>query len=459
MKLDLKFDITAKLFLILLAMSVAISVTTGVVTRVSFKSQFMGYLNQHGAARLDALAPAFAKEFERSGNWDYFRNNRIRWIEFLRTTARTPNSPDLASVHLRMVLLDEQHRYVEGFQQDVRDAAMRPILVNDRTVGYLALRTLDNALTDADLRFKQRQLIASWIIGISVVLLASLAALWLSRTLLMPIRRITDATQQLADGDYSIRIQNNSDDTVGRLARDFNRLAEKLQRNEQLRRNFMADIAHELRTPLAVLRGEIEAIVDRVRDATPEALGSLQAEVTTLSKVIDDLYDLSLADIGALSYRMEPIDVSEALQSTLGAFRSRFAPLSLEPSTAIATNVHIKADKARIQQLFNNLLENMARYTRTPGSLRIECLDRNGNVEINFHDSGPGLTEEQRSHLFERFYRTGSAASTATRGAGLGLAICRKIVEAHGGTIAAKSSSLGGLLIAIQLPSYQASDV
>jgi two-component system, OmpR family, sensor histidine kinase BaeS len=453
----MKLDITAKLFFILLAMSIAISATTGVVTRMSFKSQFMGYLNQHGAARLEALAPEFAEEYQRHGGWDYFRNNRLRWIEFLRTTARTPNSPDLASVHLRMVLLDANRRYVEGFQQDAGEAAtMRPIIVNGRTVGFLALRSLENALTTADIRFKNRQLIASWIIGGSVALLAALAALWLSRTLLTPIQRITAATQQLADGDYTIRIENDSNDTVGRLARDFNRLAEKLQRNEQLRRNFMADIAHELRTPLAVLRGEIEAIVDRVREATPEALGSLQAEVTTLSKVIDDLYDLSLADIGALSYRMEPIDVSEALQSTLGAFRSRFAPLCLEPSTDIAAHIFIKADKARIQQLFNNLLENMARYTRTPGSLRIECAEHNGQVEIGFHDSGPGLTEEQRSHLFERFYRTGTATSTTTRGAGLGLAICRKIVEAHGGNIAAKSSPLGGLLIAIQLPSHQA---
>ena len=448
----MKFDITAKLFLILLAMSIAISVTTGVVTRVSFKSQFMGYLNQHGAARLDALAPEFAKEFERSGNWDYFRNNRIRWIEFLRVTARAPNSPDLASVHLRMVLLDEQRQYVEGFQQDVRDAAMRPIVAGGRTVGYLALRSLDNSLTDADLRFKQRQLIASWIIGISVVLLASLAALWLSRTLLMPIRRITDATQQLADGDYSIRIDNNSNDTVGRLARDFNRLAEKLQRNEQLRRNFMADIAHELRTPLAILRSEIEAIVDRVRDATPEALKSLQAEVTTLSKVVDDLYDLSLADIGALSYRMEPIDVSDALLSTLTAYETRFNALGLTASRDITPNIALRADPARIQQLFNNVLENMARYTRKPGSLRIECIASDQTVHIGFHDSGPGVSEEQRSHLFERFYRTSSTNHDTTRGAGLGLAICRKIVEAHGGTIAASASPLGGLLIDIRLP-------
>jgi len=449
----MKFDITAKLFLILLAMSIAISVTTGIVTRVSFKSQFIGYLNQQGISRVDTLAPALGAVYERNGGWDYFRDNLRVWIDFLRRTARTPNSPDLASVHLRMVLLDENRQYVAGYQRDVRNPAeTRPIVVNGATVGWLVLRSQENSLTAADLRFQHRQLVASWIIGGSVALLAAIAALWLSRTMLTPLRRITAATQQLADGDYTIRIAATSEDAVGRLGRDFNRLAEKLQRNEHLRRNFMADIAHELRTPLAVLRSEIEAILDRVREATPQALKSLQAEVGTLTKVVDDLYDLSLADVGALTYRMETTDVSEVLSTSLDFFRSRFTALELQVSTDIEPNVAAKADKARLQQLFNNLLENMARHTQTPGKLRIECAIRDGGIVIAFHDSGPGIAEEHRAHLFERFYRADSGGSTLSRGAGLGLAICRKIVEAHGGSIVADASQMGGLLVAVKIP-------
>lgn len=450
----MRFDITGKLFLILLAMSIAISVTTGVVTRLSFTSQFMGYLNQQGVARVDVLVPALAKEFQRRGNWDAFRTG-VTWIGFLRTTARTPDMPDLASVHLRLVLLDENRQHVAGYQQTVDNAAAtRPIEVDGRIAGYLVLRSQETNLTAADIRFQQRQLLASWIIGGSVALLAALLALWLSRTLLTPMQRITTATQQLADGNYTIRIQNDSNDAVGRLARDFNRLAEKLHRNEELRRNFMADIAHELRTPLAVLRGEIEAIVDQVRAATPDALRSLQAEVTTLSTAVDDLYDLSLADIGALTYRMDSIDVGDALKNTLAAYQHRFEKLGLDVSADIEPGVRLRADRARIQQLFNNLLENMARYTRTPGSLGIECVLRNGDAEIGFHDSGPGVPEEQRAHLFDRFFRTGGAGRDTGRGAGLGLAICRKIVEAHGGAISAGSSPRGGLLIAIRLPAH-----
>jgi two-component system sensor histidine kinase BaeS len=359
-----------------------------------------------------------------------------------------------------MVLLDENRQYVAGYQPNVRNAAaMRPIVVAGRTVGWLALRSQENSLTDADIHFQQRQLTASWIIGGSVALLAAFAALWLSRTLLTPMQRITVGTQQLADGDYSIRIAVASDDAVGRLARDFNRLAEKLQRNEQLRRNFMADIAHELRTPLAVLRGEIDAILDRIREPTPQALKSLQAEVATLTNVVDDLYDLSLADVGALTYRMEMLDVGDVLLTTLDAFRGRFAGLDLKLTTDIALHGKMKADKDRIQQLFNNLFENMGRYTQAPGTLHVECATNTGAIELRFNDSGPGVAEAQRAHLFERYYRTGSASSQANGGAGLGLAICRKIVEAHGGTITAGTSSLGGLMIAVTFPLHAESGV
>jgi len=449
----MKLDITAKLFLILLALAIAISVATGVVTRVSFKSQFLGYLNQQGSERVQVLVPEFAKVYQRNNSWSYFLENQQRWIQFLRFTARQPNTPDLASVHLRMVLLDDNRRFVSGYQEDFGElTSTRPILVDERTVGYLGLRSLGNTMTAADVRFQQSQLQASWIIGASVALLAAVAALWLSRSLLTPMQRITVATQQLADGKYTIRIANTTDDAIGRLARDFNRLAEKLQRNEQLRRDFMADIAHELRTPLAVLRSEIEAILDRVREPTTQAMSSLQAEVGTLAKVVDDLYDLSLADVGALTYRMEPIDIAPVLTSTLDAFSSRFASSELKLTTSIAPNVLLRADKERIQQLFNNLLENMARYAQSPGTLKVECASRNGIVAIDFHDSGPGVSDEERAHLFERSYRTESAGRHARGGAGLGLAICLKIVEAHGGTISPHVSDLGGLQISIRFP-------
>lgn len=448
---QMKLGIAAKLFLLLLLTSITVSVVMSVATRMSFRSGFLGYLDAQGISRVETLVPAFAAEYRRHGSWSYFRGNLRAWIEMLRTTARPPKSPDLASVHLRMALLDADRNFVIGYQSDLGPGFItRPIIVDGKAVGHLALRSQQTMLTAADLRFQHRQLIAAWIIGASVVLIAALGAFKISRTLVTPLQRITLATQQLANGNFDNRVAVSSGDEIGQLSNDFNVLAATLKRNEQLRREFMADIAHELRTPLSVLRGELEAMQDRVIEPSGEAIDSLHAEVATLSKVVEDLYELSLADIGALNYRKAVTNVGNLLRMTSDVFVHRFAALELTLATQIDEAVLSNVDPQRVQQLFNNLLENMARYTQTPGALRIECRAHEGRVHIEFHNSGPGVPAERLGHLFERHYR-GEAPMRGGGGAGLGLAICRKIVEAHGGEIAALASPLGGVLIRVQL--------
>jgi len=277
--------------------------------------------------------------------------------------------------------------------------------------------------------------------------------MWLARTLLAPVRRVAEATHQLAAGRYETRVNVASHDEVGQLAADFNHLAQTLQRNESVRRDFMADVSHELRTPLAVLRGELEAIEDGVRAATPEALHSLQGEVATLSQLVDDLYELSLSDAGALAYRLHELDFRALLTSTVDSMRMRFVQRDLRielqlPSRALPVN----ADEARLQQLFHNLLENSLRYTDCGGQLRIGVLETADWLQIDFQDSAPGVAAETLPRLFERFFRSEGSRNRATGGAGLGLAICRNIAEAHGGTIEALASPLGGLWIAVRLP-------
>lgn len=453
----MKLRIAAKLFLLLLATSVAVAVVMSVATRMSFKSGFIGYLNSQGVARLEVLAPALQKVYEQNGNWDHFREDNRRWIEFLRTTSRPANTPDLASIHLRMVLLDPARQYVSGYQREVGEGALeRPIVVGGKTVGYLMLRSQERMLSAADVQFQQRQLNAVWIIGASVVLLAALFAFMLSRTLVTPLQKITLAQRQLANGNYENRVAIDSNDEIGQLAHDFNALAETLKRNENLRRGFMADIAHELRTPLAVLRGELEGIQDRVISPTPEAIDSLHSEVKTLGKVVEDLYELSLADVGALTYRKISTDIGGVLRTTLDLFTHRFEMMGLKLETKIADVLVVNADPHRIQQLFNNLLENIARYTHSPGNVRIECRSSEDSVVVDFHNSGPGVSTEQLDRLFDRFYRAELSATQTSVGAGLGLAICRKIVEGHAGTISAQRSELGGVLIRLQLPRLDA---
>ena len=216
---------------------------------------------------------------------------------------------------------------------------------------------------------------------------------------------------------------------------------------------WIADISHELRTPLSVLRAEIEALQDGVRQMTPERLNSLHSEVMNLNRLVNDLYELSMSDIGALNYQKQLIDVSETLNKTLEShqdeFDSKNITVAFEPDSKPR---QINADPERLQQLFSNLLINTLRYTDAGGKLEIK-LDRDkSRVLIIFEDSAPGVPDDDIPHLFERLYRVESSRNRETGGTGLGLAICKNIVEAHEGNIVAETSTLGGLKITIDLP-------
>jgi len=245
-----------------------------------------------------------------------------------------------------------------------------------------------------------------------------------------------------------------SGDELGRLAEDFNRLAQALERNEQLRRRFMADVSHELRTPLAIVKGELEAIEDGVRPLSRESLASLNHEVAALGKLVDDLYQLALADVGALAYRKEPVEITQLLQEAVDSLGERFNERRLSVETDLAP-ARAFADGDRLTQAFRNLLENSLRYTDAGGRVRIVARRHAGKIRIVVEDSDPGVPAQAMPHLFERFYRVDGSRSRANGGAGLGLAICRSIVEAHDGEIKARSSPLGGLAVEIELPVTQ----
>ena len=354
----------------------------------------------------------------------------------------------------RTTLLDAAHDVVAGNPSPAADAVIGPVVVDGRTVGWVAslpFRELTNA---ADLSFQERQTAAAWYIAALAVLLAGLTAWGLGRIFLAPAARLAAAIHRLAAGRYDTRITVASSDELGRLARDFNRLARTLERNENLRRQFMADVSHELRTPLAVMRGELEAMEDGLQPLDRRSIQSLQSEVASLAKLVDDIHQLSIADVGALSYRRVRFDVAEVLEPSLAAFRDRLAARGIEASLDRAPEPQeVIGDADRLMQVFHNILENAVRYADPGGRLLVECRSTGQEVEIVFHDSGPGVPDESLGKLFDRFYRLEGSRNRATGGSGLGLAICQSIVAAHGGTVAAGRSRLGGLSLTLRLPS------
>lgn len=458
----MKLGFPTKLFLALIATSILAALATGVAARVSFTHGFVGYLNEQGIERIESLIPGFVAAYEERGSWRFLNRNGRAWFHLISPRPeggrrdQPPPLPEtaLVGVEARIGLLDAEKRYAAGNPLiATEEATMRSIVVKGRTVGYLGIIPFQRATAAADVRFQERQLRAIWVIAVVSILAAGIISILLSRWLLAPVKRIASATHRLAAGDYSGRLQVATRDDIGQLAEDFNQLARTLEKNEQMRRAFMADVSHELRTPLAVLRGELEAIEDGVRKLTPETLRSLQAEVTTLSKIVSDLYDLSLSDVGALTYRKTDVDVGEVLQLTLGAFRERLAERNITVDAQIPEPGPVmSADEGRLLQLFNNILENSVRYTHAGGKLRVTCESTQREIHIDFQDSEPGVPLPDLPRLFERFFRTESSRNRASGGAGLGLAICKNIVEAHGGHIEAKASPLGGVWISMSFP-------
>lgn len=239
-------------------------------------------------------------------------------------------------------------------------------------------------------------------------------------------------------------------DEIADLAKDVNQLARTLAANESARQRWTADIAHELRTPLAILQAELEAISDGVRKPTNEAIESLLSESRHLRDLVNDLHQLSMADAGALDYRMSPLDLTEQIYAAESRFGERMSRAQLTLNIRVpASPVMMQGDATRVTQLIDNLLENSARYTDQGGRVEV-ALTADGDLTIE--DSAPSVSGDQYDQLFDRFYRVEGSRRRSEGGSGLGLAICKKIVEAHNGDITATPSALGGLRVEVSFP-------
>ncbi|ALU91694.1 two-component system sensor histidine kinase [Herbaspirillum rubrisubalbicans M1] len=456
-------NIRLKLFYAMLALIVAVIAAINGAGHYIFNRDFLGYLNEQAQQRMEDMVPRLEQAYREHGSWDFIRGNPRLWFELMKpaivehigvTTRPMPpmTASDLTGAALRFSLLDARRQFVIGYPNLGPDARLRPLLQDDVIVGWVAQTPFESVIGAVDLRFQQSQFLAQLIIALVAVMLAAFLVVRISGVLTRPLTRVARATHRLAGGDYAIRVEVESGDEVGMLAQDFNQLAMTLERNEKLRREFMADVSHELRTPLGILNGQLEALEDGVLQPDAQTLRSLKSEVEHLNKLVGDLYDLSLADAGALTYRHADIDLTPLLQDSAATYAERFNQRGMSLTTALPAAMLVHADGARLQQLFNNLFENSLRYTDTGGRLQVHAQLQQQQWHLFFDDSEPGVPPEVMARLFERFFRVETSRNRASGGAGLGLAICRRIIDAHQGTIGASDSPLGGLRVSVILP-------
>lgn len=353
----------------------------------------------------------------------------------------------------RLLLLDAAGTPVLDPARAVPEGQRVSIDLEGSTIGFLVL-TPQPLLTDrAELTFARDQRRGAALAGVIGLLIALALAFAVGRRLLAPLAQVTHGARRLVAGDYAVRVPVTRGDEIGALGADFNVLAEALGSQRDAQRQWIADLSHELRTPLAILRGEIHALEDGVRPLGREALASLRAEGERLTALVEDLYQLSLSDLGALAYRLKASDLGAVLREVVDAREAslRDAGLSLELGP-LPVAMPVRADERRLVQLFDNLLGNSMRYSDRGGRVVITATRAAGHWLVHVDDTPPGAPDAALPRLFERLYRVEASRNRAVGGAGLGLAIARNIVEAHGGTIAAAASPLGGLRVIVELP-------
>jgi two-component system, OmpR family, sensor histidine kinase BaeS len=282
-----------------------------------------------------------------------------------------------------------------------------------------------------------------------------LFALWLASRIVKPVVRLTEAARAVAQGQPAPLVPESGNDEVVELSRAFNRMAIRLAEETEQRRRLFAAIAHELRTPLSVIQGTLEGVLDRVLDPTPERIAALHSQSLLLGRLITDLRDLSLAQAGHLPLNRRTIDISGVVRETVEALSpladERVVGLRIElPASTLAP---VQADPDRMRQVVQNLVENALRNTPPGGEVRVTLRDGNGDgVHLLVADSGRGIRPEDLPHIFEHFYRTDEARARSSGGTGMGLAIVKSLVEAHGGQVSVESAPGAGSTFTVTLP-------
>jgi signal transduction histidine kinase len=274
------------------------------------------------------------------------------------------------------------------------------------------------------------------------------------RSGLGPLHGIMDAADRVAAGDYGVRVGERGAPPIRALARSFNAMTEQLQGADRLRRDLMADVAHELRTPLTVLQGRLEGLLDGVYPRDDAQLAALLEETQVLSRLIEDLRTLALADAGVLHLQREPADRVGLARDVVDGFQPEAARAGVSLAvTAAASSLEIEIDAVRIRQVIANLVANAIRHTPAGGAIAVRIEPRAGDVAVAVADAGEGIAPEDVGRIFERFYK-----GEASRGAGLGLTIAKRLVAAHGGEIGAVSTRGEGTTVTFVLPRTVAAD-
>lgn len=467
-------------FVLVIALGGAVD---GFIVSRATQAQFSQYVSQKGLAWAQRMAPTLVDYYSRNQSWDgvesVFNNPwqtammgtgsgsesgaESNWMmpgmmEGWQSGAQAGNMGNMNSamdgsdiwqmMDLRLVLTDAQGQVVADTLNAAKGSAVSakdlsagiPLSLRNQLIGTLLPISNTADPTSMSSAFLHELNTSTLLSSLAAALLALLVGSLLFRQIIAPVRAVTRAAQRIAAGDLKQRISVKTNDEIGQLARTYNQMADALAHDRQLRQNMVADIAHELRTPLSVIQGNLEAMLDGVLPASPEEIASLRDESALLARLVSDLRLLSLAEAGQLKLEKVQIDLGELALHVLASFRPQAESCQVELSSKISENLpQIALDTDRINQVLHNLLENALRHTPSGGKVTLRVIfegkaaGRQARVEIT--DTGDGITREDLPYVFDRFYHADKFRNRASGGSGIGLAVVKQLIEAHGGRV------------------------
>lgn len=438
-------------FRLLLAFTLVILVTIGAVfffinqaTQDEIR-QFQEQVNRMLARRMEA---ELSRYYFRQGDWEGIQTYVEQWGNLYEQRIVLTDANGFVAADSKGDLLGDLYDPDSpgtSLSSPWRTDVIGTLYINPRS-------STEVDFTSMQILFKEIGLFFIWG-GLIAVAIALVMTFFLSRRILAPVKSLTSAARRLGRGDFSHRVQVKDRSELGELANTFNSMAGDLERAEQLRQNMVADAAHELRTPLSNIRGYLEAIRDGIKKPDADTIHSLDEEATLLSRLVDDLQALSLAEAGELKLNRQAEDIIKLIKQAVAAKQTQAVAKGVSISTEVSKKLpSVNVDSRRIGQVLHNLLENAIAHTAKNGSIVVAAQKQDNWVKVSVTDTGEGIPVEDLPNIFERFYRVDKSRARATGGSGLGLTIAKRLVEAHSGKIEAHSELGKGSCFSFTLP-------
>lgn len=467
---------------LILAFLIVIAGTNMVIAKAAnrvINERFNALSATTGTLLAQRIAPLLERYYERNGSWEGIRTLFLEARGGEPDEGPPPFSQDrpvlsklpediqnrldwrISAGEERLILVDADGRVVVDTHPEEPEIINLqrqlpkgvPLFVRGQRVGTLVPASAIGALTSLQNRFLRQ--VNLTIIGVTILgsLIAIIVASFLAQRTVAPVQALALASQKVAAGDYNQRVTPSGADEIVELANSFNTMAAELENQRDLRHRSMADLAHELRTPLSVLQIELESIEDGLSDPTPDVVKGLQIEVVHLKHLVDDLRTLSLMDAGELEMNNHSVDLVELVKGVTNRFQSP----AMEKEIHLVTNTGpslllVNADDRRLAQVLINLLSNAIRHTPVGGLVTVSLRQEQDQAVVTVRDDGEGIDDVHLPYIFDRLYRADSARARSSGGSGLGLSIARSLVEAHGGKIWVQSERNQGTLFGFSIP-------